>query len=125
MSLSELFHVGIVVPDLDAGCARFTELLGVQWGPVMENDIEIRDGRGHDQVVPNLIRYSTSAPYVELIQETPGTPWVCNDFSNLHHIGYFSDRLVARLGEPRRGALSTRAHGRPRDGSAGNVRLPP
>ena len=53
---------------------------------------------GHDQVVPNRIRYSTSAPYVELIQETPGTPWVCNDFSNLHHIGYFSDRLVADSG---------------------------
>ncbi len=99
MSLSELFHVGIVVPDLDAGCARFSELLGIEWGPVMRNDIEVRDGDGNDLVVHNVMRYSTSAPYIELIQETPGTPWVCNEHSNLHHIGFFSDQLVADSGQ--------------------------
>lgn len=95
MNTSELFHVGIVVPDLDAARARFTELLGVRWGPVVEGDIEVRDADGCDRVVPNRICYSTAPPYLELIQEVPGTPWVCNEHSNLHHIGYFSDDLVA------------------------------
>lgn len=99
MSLSELFHVGIVVPDLEVGCARFTHLLGLEWGPVLRNDIEVRDGAGFDLVVPNVMVYSTSAPHIELIQETPGTPWVCNEHSNLHHIGFFSDRLVADSGQ--------------------------
>jgi hypothetical protein len=101
MSLSELFHVGIVVPDLDAGCARFTELLGIEWGPVMQNDIEVRDGEGNDRVVPNLICYSTAAPHIELIQEVLGTPWVCNEHSNIHHVGFFSDVLVADSGHLR------------------------
>jgi hypothetical protein len=93
-----MYHVGIVVPDLDAGRARFTQLLGIEWGPVAENDIEIRDGDGNDLVVPNRICYSTQPPYLELIQEVPGTPWVCNEHSNLHHIGFFSDALVADSG---------------------------
>jgi len=98
MSLTEYFHVGIVVPDLEAAQARLTELLGVEWGPVMVNDIDIRDGDGVERVVPNKICYSTSSPYLELIQEVPGTPWVCNEHSNLHHIGVFSGALVDESG---------------------------
>ncbi len=97
-STPELFHVGIVVPDLDAGCARFTELLGIEWGPVLEHAVEVRDGEGTNFTITNRIRYSTAAPHLELIQEVPGTPWVCNEHSNLHHIGYFSDSLVADSG---------------------------
>jgi catechol 2,3-dioxygenase-like lactoylglutathione lyase family enzyme len=93
-----MFHVGIVVPDLDAARARFTELLETQWGPIIEGDIDIRDGAGNDLVVPNRICYSTQPPYLELITEVPGTPWVCNEHSNLHHIGFFSHVLVADSG---------------------------
>ena len=94
MSLAEYFHVGIVVPDIQAARERFTDLLGVEWGPVMENEIDIRDGNGVERVVPNTICYSTAPPYLELIVEVPGTPWVCNEYSNLHHIGAFSGALV-------------------------------
>jgi hypothetical protein len=94
-NLTEYFHVGIVVPDLEAAQARLSELLGVEWGPVMVNDIDIRDGTGVERVVPNKICYSTAAPYLELIEEVPGTPWVCNELSNLHHIGVFSTTLTA------------------------------
>ena len=90
-----MYHVGIVVPDLDAARAHFTELLGVEWGPVAENEIQIRDGDGNEFVVPNRICYSTQPPYLELITEVPGTPWVCNEYSNLHHIGFFSDAVAA------------------------------
>ena len=44
MGLSEMFHVGIVVPDLDEARVRFTELFGLQWGPIAENQLEIREG---------------------------------------------------------------------------------
>lgn len=96
--LHEYFHVGIVVPDLDAAKARFTELLGTEWGPVIEAEIEVRDGDGNDLLVPNRMCYSTRAPHLELIQEVPGTPWVCNEHSNLHHIGFFSGDLVVDSG---------------------------
>lgn len=90
----EYFHVGIVVPDLDAAQARLTELLGTEWGPVVETDLPVRLADGTELVVPNRMCYSTVPPHLELIQEVPGSPWVCNPHSNLHHLGFFSDTLT-------------------------------
>ena len=96
MSTSELFHVGIVVPDLEAALAHFTDLLGIGWGPVVAIDAhDVRDADGNDLSLPTTLCYSTSPPYLELIQETPGTVWVCNEHSNLHHIGFWTDALDA------------------------------
>jgi Glyoxalase/Bleomycin resistance protein/Dioxygenase superfamily len=98
MSLSEMYHVGIVVADFEAGLAHFTDLLGIVWGPVITTEVAVRDGAGNDGVMPLHMCYSTQAPYLELIEECEGTPWVCNEHSNLHHIGFFTDDLVADSG---------------------------
>lgn len=91
-----MFHVGIVVPDLDAARARLSELLGVAWGPIVDTGgIEVRDAAGQDLTVPNRMCYSTAPPYIELVEEQPGTTWVCNEHSNLHHIGFFSGAVAA------------------------------
>ena len=89
MELSELMHVGIVVPDLEAAMAHFTDLLGIGWANPMENQIEVVDADGSRTPVLNRICYSDQPPYLELIEEAPGTPWVGNEHSNLHHIGFF------------------------------------
>jgi hypothetical protein len=39
------------------------------------------------------ICYSTAQPYIELIQEIPGTIWECNEHSNIHHVGFWSDAV--------------------------------
>jgi hypothetical protein len=95
MNIGEYFHVGIIVPDLGAARARLGELLGTEWGPIVETDVDVRDGAGRELVLPNRVCFSTRSPYIELIQETPGSPWVCNPHSNLHHIGFFSRALAA------------------------------
>jgi catechol 2,3-dioxygenase-like lactoylglutathione lyase family enzyme len=90
------YHVGIIVPDLPAAQARLTELLGVTWGPVLDVPAyDLRDGDGNDIVLPTKLCYSVGAPQLELIEETPGSVWVCNDVSNLHHIGFWTGELVA------------------------------
>jgi hypothetical protein len=95
MGLSVLFHVGIVVPEIETACERFTSLLGVAWGPIVESDTEVRDASGSDEIISLRLCYSTQAPHLELVEERPGTPWLCNEFSNLHHIGFFSDALAS------------------------------
>ena len=45
-------------------------------------------------MLPTTICYSVEAPHLELIEEVPGTVWACNDHSNLHHIGFWSDDLA-------------------------------
>lgn len=88
------YHVGIVVADLPGARARLSELLGVEWGPVMHLDeVDYRDGNGTDLVLPTTLCYSTGTPSIELIQETPGTVWVCNEHSNLHHLGCWTDHF--------------------------------
>jgi catechol 2,3-dioxygenase-like lactoylglutathione lyase family enzyme len=94
--LGQLYHVGIVVPDIEAGKARFSDLLGISWGPVVHTEsIELRDGEGNELVFPNTLCYSTEPPYIELVLEVPGSVWECNEHSNLHHIGVWSDDLHA------------------------------
>ena len=90
------YHVGIIVPDVAAAQVELTEQLGLTWGPVMHLDaIDLRDGEGNDVVLPSTICFSLEAPYLELIEEVPGSVWVRNPYSNLHHIGYWSDDLPA------------------------------
>ena len=97
----QLYHVGIVVPDVEVAQAHLTDLLGIKWGPVVETEaLDVRafdegGGDGHDLVVPNKLSYSTEPPYIELVQEIPGTVWECNEHSNLHHIGVWTDALPA------------------------------
>lgn len=89
------YHVGIVVADIETARRRLTDLLGIVWGPVMHLDeVGYRDRDGLDVVAPTTICYSTGTPCLELIEEVPGTIWVRNEHSNLHHIGFWSDDLA-------------------------------
>jgi hypothetical protein len=88
------YHVGIVVADLAEARVLLGEALGVVWGPVFHLDaVPYRDGVGADITLPTTICYSTGDPCLELIEEVPGSIWVTNEHSNLHHIGYWTDGL--------------------------------
>jgi hypothetical protein len=94
--LGQLYHVGIVVPDVEVAQAHLADLLGITWGPVIEVDaFDVRDGDGNDLVFPNTLCYSTEPPYLELVLEVSGSVWQCNEHSNLHHIGVWTDTLPA------------------------------
>ena len=95
-SLSPLYHVGIVVPDITAAQAELSEQLGVAWGPTLHLDaVDYRDDNGNDIALPTTMCYSVDEPHLELILEVPGSLWECNEYSNLHHIGLWSADLAA------------------------------
>lgn len=90
------YHVGIIVPDIAEARGRLTEILGITWGPVLRMEsTAYRDGEGNDLELPTTMCYSTGNPCLELVEEVPGTVWVRNEHSNLHHIGFWSDQLGA------------------------------
>lgn len=104
---SSHYHVGIVVADIEAARDRLSEELGVTWGPVLHLDaVDYRDEGGVDVVLPTTMCYSTGDPCLELIVEVPDSVWVRNEYSNLHHVGFWSARLgddstgLARAGCP-------------------------
>lgn len=89
------YHVGIVVEDLEAAAAQLTDLLGVAWGTISTvGEMTVRGPDGNDHVVPLRCVYSTEAPRLELIEEVPGSIWVRNEHSNLHHIGVWTEGLA-------------------------------
>jgi hypothetical protein len=88
------FHVGIVVPDVPTARVELIDQLGVTWGPILHLDsADYRDADGTDLELPTTLCYSVDDPHLELIEEVPGSLWTCNEFSNLHHIGVWSDDL--------------------------------
>jgi len=106
-ALPSHYHVGIIVPDITEAQARLTEVLGVTWGPVLRMEsVPYRDAAGNDLELPTAMCYSTGDPCLELVEEVPGTVWVRNEHSNLHHIGFWSDALgpgsqeLTRIGCP-------------------------
>jgi catechol 2,3-dioxygenase-like lactoylglutathione lyase family enzyme len=92
--LAPHYHVGIVVPDVAVARGRLTDQLGVTWGPLVHlADVEYRDASGDDLLLPTTFCYSVDEPRIELLEEVPGSVWVRNEHSNLHHIGFWSDDL--------------------------------
>lgn len=89
----DLYHTGIVVPDLDAAMARFTALAGYQWIKTMTYTLPFRTVGGTRDLTSTIV-YSVQAPYLELVQEVPGTPWVAAPGNAVHHLGYFTDNLA-------------------------------
>ncbi|MFI5040537.1 MAG: VOC family protein, partial [Acidimicrobiales bacterium] len=90
------FHVAVVVPRLDEALEHLSGVLGAQWGPTTEIGVAVAgpDGGG-GRHVPLRFAYSVEPPYFEVIEEAPGSVWVCNPNSNLHHVGYWAEGLIA------------------------------
>ena len=78
---------------------RFARTIGVTWGPIIDGEAPFFDNDGDTRTIRLRFSYSLEAPHLELIEEVSGTPWVCNEFSNLHHVGFFSDDVDAQSHE--------------------------
>lgn len=87
------FHVGFVVPDLDAAMAELTDGLGMTWHAVQDRTMHVRTPAG---VSPVSLRFTYSAgdePHIELLQGDPGSMWGPEN-AGFHHIGVWSSDFV-------------------------------
>ena len=89
---TDLYHTGIVVPDLAAAMARLSEVAGHRWTTVQSFELSIRLAGG-DRTLRLRYVYSLDAPHIELVQEIPGTPWT----APAHHLGYFCDDIPTTM----------------------------
>ncbi|MFE9924535.1 VOC family protein [Streptomyces sp. NPDC005774] len=87
---TDLYHTGIVVPDLEASKFAMTGIAGYRWTGTMSAELPVRLAEG-ERVLRMRYAFSLDAPYIELVQEIPGTPWAAEPQSAPHHLGYFCD----------------------------------
>lgn len=85
----DLFHVGIVVPDLERALDHFGNLLNLSWTPITEVHHLLAGTTD-----PVRYAFSVEPPHLELIQAIPGTIFAFAEGSNLHHIGFWTDGLA-------------------------------
>ncbi|MER5184959.1 VOC family protein [Streptomyces sp. NPDC002896] len=92
LSATDLYHTGIVVPDIEAWKARMSEVAGYRWTETMTGDVQVRLADG-ERPLRLRYAYSLEAPHIELVQEVPGTPWTAAERIATHHLGYFCDDI--------------------------------
>lgn len=93
LSTAELYHTGLVVPDLPTATAYLTAAAGYEWTKPVEANLVVTTSAG-DYEVPFRFVYSLQAPHLEVIQEVPGTLWTAAPAGAAHHLGYWVDDLA-------------------------------
>ncbi len=95
-----LFHIGIIVADMNRGMADIARRFGVAFPDPREANVRVRY-RGVESQVPVKFAYSMQGPpYIELIESVPGTVWEASSGSRIHHLGVFCDNIedeIAKL----------------------------
>lgn len=117
--MTEVFHTGFVVPDIEAAMAELTATLGCAWAPLQDQRLPLRFPDG-DADVRLRFTYSTVAHHLELIEAVPGTVWALQPegAAATHHVGVWSadvagdSERLSRAGSPCLATYRTRS-GRP------------
>jgi hypothetical protein len=105
----QLFHVGMLVADLDAAMDEIGRSAGVTWASPRDWPMDVWvPERGYItmDIALTFSREAQGAVRLELIQGSPGTPVDPAQGTGPHHLGYFVDdpareteRLLAGGGE--------------------------
>jgi catechol 2,3-dioxygenase-like lactoylglutathione lyase family enzyme len=88
---ADLFHVGLVVEDMESAMASLRTALGVRWGSPEYRTAERETPQGK-QTFTSVFAFSLDGPpFFELIGRQEGSPWAEPGF---HHAGLWCDDFV-------------------------------
>jgi len=90
----DLYHTGIVVPELDRAMADLARLAGYRWMRPLAVELDVWSPAGPGRVALRFA-YSLHPPYLELVTEVPGTAWAAAPGNAVHHVGYWVDDIAA------------------------------
>jgi len=104
----DLFHMGVVVPDLDAAVRELGALLNLTWTDVVETPVRQQRPHGLEEYVMRVVYSTGTAPHLEVIEAIPDSLFALDPSRNrLHHFGVWVDDVEAEgarleaLGMPR------------------------
>ena len=93
LSLQDIFHVGIRVPDIHQAMEELGDSLGLTWTEVVESSGQrLWTPENGQQEVPLKFVYSREGPqHLELLEGEKGSFWDGSEDSGVHHVGIWVD----------------------------------
>jgi hypothetical protein len=92
--LTDQFHTGFVVRDLEAAVEGLRGVFGVRWTAVQTAEFDAWTPNGRMRTGTRYV-YSVEEPHMELIEAREGTLWSATTGFDLHHLGFWVDDLAA------------------------------
>lgn len=95
-----LYHVGMVVPDIRRAIAEISRQMGVAFEEPWPVTVNVRDERGVGPETLTVTFGRQGPPFLELIEGAGGGVWSAEGGPRLHHVGVWTEDLageVARL----------------------------
>ena len=90
----DLYHVGIVVPDMEEALASYRAAFGFRWTDISESHLDVVV-EGERRTTRIRACYSVEGPpYLELIEDTSNDVWGGVDFG-LNHTGYWAEDITS------------------------------
>ena len=101
MTATNLFHVGVLVPDLDEATARFTEVLGLTFKDPAVAHVDRFEQMSRMEQLDLRITWSVEGPpHLELLESQDNDGLYGRAREGLHHIGLWEpdpETLIERL----------------------------
>ena len=100
ITFDDIYHVGIIVPDMEAAMEELGRRFGVGWRDPSTATVRVRDEGGDRILTPRVTFCDQSTPIaLELIEALPGTLWDVGESSQLHHFGLYVESVQAAIDE--------------------------
>tara|TARA_B100000470_G_C19545176_1_gene282297 strand:+ start:143 stop:598 length:456 start_codon:yes stop_codon:yes gene_type:complete len=93
VNFENLFHIGIIVPNIELGMQELSSRFGVTW-PRQPRTSEtlVRTKAGTSPITISGVYSTEGPPWFEVFEAVPGTLWA-SQTSNIHHMGFFVENL--------------------------------
>ena len=93
VNYDDLFHVGIIVPNIQKGMQELSSRFGVTWPrKPRTSQTLIRTKEGTSPITISGVYSTEGPPWFEVFEAVPGSLWAAQS-SNIHHMGFFVDNL--------------------------------
>ena len=100
ITFDDIYHVGIIVPDMEAAMEELGRRFGCGWRDPSTATVRVRDEGGDRILTPRVTFCDQSTPIaLELIEALPGTLWDVGESSQLHHFGLYVESVQAAIDE--------------------------
>lgn len=83
--MADFYHVCFAVPDIERAMGELTAATGADWGAPRTETMGEWEFR--------IVFSRGEAPFIELIEGPPGSPWDCGGEARFDHLGYWAADL--------------------------------